>query len=65
MYYLNAFNEMLKKRQQQNMMGGGGNDYGVGTTAPSGPMGLGPAQDRNAFRDTLNSVSAQRSTLEG
>ena len=57
MYYLNAFNEMLKKRQRQNMMGGGGNDYGVGTTAPSGPMGLGPAQDRSGFRDMLNSMS--------
>ena len=56
MYYLNAFNEMLRKRQQNNMMGGG-QDQGVGTTAPSGPMGLGPAQDRNAFRDTLNSMS--------
>ncbi len=56
MYYLNAFNEMQRKRRQ-NMMGGEGNDYGVGTTAPSGPMGLGPAQDRNAFRDTLNSMS--------
>jgi hypothetical protein len=56
MYYLNAFNEMLRKRRQ-NMMGGEGNDYGVGTTTPSGPMGLGPAQDRNAFRDTLNSMS--------
>jgi len=56
MYYLNAFNEMQRKRRQ-NMMGGEGNDYGVGTTAPSGPLGLGPAQDRNAFRDTLNSMS--------
>jgi hypothetical protein len=57
MYYLNAFNEMLKKRQQQNNMMGGEGYQGVGTTAPSGPMGLGPAQDRNAFRDTLNSMS--------
>jgi hypothetical protein len=55
MYYLNAFNEMQRKRRQ-NMMGGG-QEYGVGTTAPSGPLGLGPAQDRNAFRDTLNSMS--------
>jgi len=56
MYYLNAFNEMLRRRQQQNMMGGG-QDYGVGTTAPSGPMGLGPAQDRSGFRDALNNMS--------
>ena len=27
-YYLNAFNEMLRKRQIQNQMGGGGNDEG-------------------------------------
>jgi hypothetical protein len=57
MYYLNAFNEMLKKRQRQNMMGGEGNDYGVGTTAPSGPMGLGPAQDRSGLRDFYNNMS--------
>jgi hypothetical protein len=54
MYYLNAFNKMLKKRQRQNMMGGEGYQ---GDAAPSGPLGLGPAQDRNAFRDTLNSMS--------
>jgi hypothetical protein len=65
MYYLNAFNEMLKKRQRQNMMGGEGNDYGVGPAAPSGPMGLGPAQDRNAFRDTLNSMSPLGRTAMG
>ena len=56
MYYLNAFNEMLRKRQRQNMMGGEGYQ-GVGSAPPSGPLGLGPAQDRNAFRDTLNSMS--------
>ena len=62
MYYLNAFNEMLRKRQRQNMMGGEGYQ-GVGTAPPSGPMGamgplgLGPAQDRNAFRDFYNSMS--------
>jgi hypothetical protein len=38
MYYLNAFNEMLRKRQSQNQMMGG-QEYGVGTAAPSGPMG--------------------------
>jgi hypothetical protein len=64
MYYLNAFNEMQRKRRQ-NMMGGEGNDYGVGTTAPSGPLGLGPAQDRNAFRDTLNSMSPLGRTAMG
>jgi hypothetical protein len=63
MYYLNAFNEMQRKRRQ-NMMGGG-QDQGVGTTAPSGPMGLGPAQDRNAFRDTLNSMSPLARTAMG
>jgi len=58
MYYLNAFNEMLRKRRQQNnMMNGGGQDYGVGTTAPSGPLGLGPAQDRSGWRDAINSMS--------
>jgi hypothetical protein len=57
MYYLNAFNEMLRKRQSQNQMMGGGQEYGVAPAAPSGPLGLGPAQDRNAFRDTLNSMS--------
>lgn len=57
MYYLNAFNDMLRRRQQQNNMMGGGQDYGVGTTAPSGPLGLGPAQDRSGFRDALNNMS--------
>jgi hypothetical protein len=60
MYYLNAFNEMLRKRQRQNMMNGGGQDYESRDYArPSGTdsLGLGPAQDRNAFRDTLNSMS--------
>ena len=56
MYYLNAFNEMLRKRERQNMMGGG-QDQGVGTTAPSGPMGLGPAQDRSGLRDFHNNLS--------
>ena len=53
MYYLNAFNEMLRKRQRQNMMGG----EGVGNAPPSGPMGLGPAQDRSSFRDFYNNMS--------
>jgi hypothetical protein len=61
MYYLNAFNDMLRKRRQQNnMMNGGGQDYPSRDYArPSGTdaLGLGPAQDRNAFRDTLNSMS--------
>ena len=52
MYYLNAFNEMLRKRQRQNMMGGEGyqND-----AAPSGPMGA--RQSGNFMtnvRDLLN-----------
>jgi len=64
MYYLNAFNEMLRKRQQQNMMGGG-QDQGVGTAAPSGPMGLGPAQDRNAFRDFYTGMSPLGRTAMG
>jgi len=53
MYYLNAFNEMLRKRQRQNMMGG----EGVGSAPPSGPMGLGPAQDRSSLRDFYNNMS--------
>lgn len=56
MYYLNAFNEMLRKRQRQNMMGGEGYQGG-GTAPPSGPMGLGPAQDRSSFRDFYNNMS--------
>ena len=56
MYYLNAFNEMLRKRQRQNMMGGEGYQ-GVGTAPPSGPMGLGPAQDRSSLRDFHNNLS--------
>jgi len=56
MYYLNAFNEMLRKRQQQNMMGGEGYQGG-GNAPPSGPMGLGPAQDRSSFRDFYNNMS--------
>jgi hypothetical protein len=56
MYYLNAFNEMLRKRQQQNMMGGEGYQGG-GNAPPSGPMGLGPAQDRSGLRDFYNNLS--------
>lgn len=58
-YYLNAFNEMLRKRQE-NQMGGGGQDFGQGRAyaSPSGPdaLGLGPAQDRSAFRDTMRDM---------
>lgn len=64
MYYLNAFNEMLRKRQRQNMMGGEGYQ-GVGTTAPSGPMGLGPAQDRSGLRDFYNNMSPAASFALG
>jgi len=56
MYYLNAFNEMLRKRQRQNMMGGEGYQ-GVGTAPPSGPLGLGPAQDRSSLRDFYSNMS--------
>jgi hypothetical protein len=54
---------MLKKRQQQNMMGGGGNDYGVGTTAPSGPMGArqsgnGMSGVRNFLNDPFVNIFA-------
>lgn len=59
-YYLNAFNEMLRKRQMQNEMMGGGQDFGQGRAyaSPSGPdaLGLGPAQDRSAFRDTMREM---------
>lgn len=58
-YYLNAFNEMLRKRQE-NQMGGGNQDFGQGRAyaSPSGPdaLGLGPAQDRSAFRDTMRDM---------
>jgi len=58
-YYLNAFNEMLRKRQE-NQMGGGGQDFGQGReyASPSGPqaLGIGPAQDRSAFRDTMRDM---------
>jgi hypothetical protein len=54
MYYLNAFNEMLRKRQRQNMMGGEGYQGG-GNAPPSGPMG---ARQTGNFmtnvRDLLN-----------
>jgi len=57
-YYLNAFNEMLRKRQENQM--GGGQDFGQGRAyaSPSGPdaLGLGPAQDRSAFRDTMREM---------
>jgi len=59
-YYLNAFNEMLRRRDIQNQMGGGGQDFGQGKeyASPSGPdaLGLGPAQDRSAFRDTMRDM---------
>ena len=75
-YYLNAFNNLLKRRQMetaaQNQMvssggqmpqmmgGGGGQDFGQGReyASPSGPdaLGLGPAQDRSAFRDTMREM---------
>jgi hypothetical protein len=75
-YYLNAFNNLLKRRQMENaaqnqmvsssrqmpqMMGEGGEqDFGQGReyASPSGPaaLGLGPAQDRSAFRDTMREM---------
>ena len=59
-YYLNAFNEMLRKRQENQMGRGGGQDFGQGReyASPSGPdaLGLGPAQDRSAFRDTMREM---------
>ena len=62
MYYLNAFNEMLRKRQRQNMMGGEGYQ-GVGTAPPSGPMGAsqsggGMAGVRNALSNPFVSFAA-------
>ena len=62
MYYLNAFNEMLRKRQRQNMMGGEGYQGG-GSTAPSGPMGAsqsggGMAGVRNALSNPFVSFAA-------
>jgi hypothetical protein len=57
-YYLNAFNEMLRKRQENQM--GGGQDFGQGRAyaSPFGPqaLGIGPAQDRSAFRDTMRDM---------
>jgi len=68
MYYLNAFNEMLRKRERQNMMGGG-QDQGVGTTAPSGPMGArqsnGMAGVRNALTNMNPFLSAGLSMIPG
>jgi hypothetical protein len=56
-YYLNAFNEMMRKRQENQM---NGQDFGQGRTyaSPSGPdaLGLGPAQDRSAFRDAMRDM---------
>ena len=68
MYYLNAFNEMLRKRERQNMMSGG-QDQGVGTTAPSGPMGArqsnGMAGVRNALTNMNPFLSAGLSMIPG
>ena len=60
MYYLNAFNEMLRKRQRQNMMGGEGYQ---GDAPPSGPMGAsqsggGMAGVRNALSNPFVSFAA-------
>ena len=60
MYYLNAFNEMLRKRQRQNMMGGEGYQ---GDAAPSGPMGArqsggGMSGVRNALSNPFVSFAA-------
>ena len=62
MYYLNAFNEMLRKRQRQNMMGGEGYQ-GVGNAPPSGPMGArqsggGMSGVRNALSNPFVSFAA-------
>ena len=57
MYYLNAFNEMLRKRQRQNMMGGEGYQGDAPPSGPMGAMGLGPAQDRSSLRDFYNSMT--------
>ena len=60
MYYLNAFNDMVRKRQENQMMGGGGYQNSVNSdyARPAGPdaLGLGPAQDRSNWRDALNSM---------
>ena len=60
MYYLNAFNEMLRKRQRQNMMGGEGYQ---GDAPPSGPMGAsqsggGMSGVRNALSNPFVSFAA-------
>ena len=60
MYYLNAFNEMLRKRQRQNMMGGEGYQ---GDAPPSGPMGAsqsggGMSGVRNFLNDPLVNIFA-------
>ena len=60
MYYLNAFNEMLRKRQRQNMMGGEGYQ---GDAAPSGPMGArqssgGMSGVRNFLNDPFVNIFA-------
>lgn len=67
MYYLNAFNEMLRKRQRQNMMGGEGYQ---GNAPPSGPMGArqsggGMAGVRNALTNMNPFVSAGLSMIPG
>ena len=57
-YYLNAFNEMQRRRQMQNQMGGQDVGQGKAFAGPSGPdsLGLGPAQDRSAFHDTMRDM---------
>jgi hypothetical protein len=69
MYYLNAFNEMLRKRQRQNMMGGEGYQGG-GNAPPSGPMGAsqsggGMAGVRNALTNMNPAVSFGIGMLPG
>jgi hypothetical protein len=73
MYYLNAFNDMVRKRQENQMMGGGGYQNSVNSdyAGPSGPdaLGLGPAQDRSNWRDAIRDmpplVSAGLSMVPG
>ena len=63
MYYLNAFNEMLRKRRQQNNMMNGEGYQGVGNAPPSGPMGArqsgnGMSGVRNFLNDPFVNIFA-------
>jgi len=67
-YYLNAFNEMLRKRQMQNQMGGGGQMMGGGggnERAPTAFDTMSNAQKAGYYRDNPTMAAITQGLQKG